>query len=40
MTAREKIEIAERFKAEGNETVYNAIIETLTDEELLELLET
>lgn len=38
MTANEKHEIAYRFKQEGNEAVYEAIINTLTNDELLELL--
>lgn len=39
MTAKEKEMIAMRFLAEGNRAVYDAIIASLTDEELLELLE-
>jgi len=40
MTAQEKFEIALKFQNEGNEAVYNAIMDTLTADELLELLET
>ena len=38
MTANEKYEIALKFQAEGNEAVYKAIIDSLTADELLELL--
>lgn len=38
MSAQQKYEIALKFQNEGNEVVYQAIMETLTDEELLELL--
>lgn len=38
MTANEKLEIAYKFKAEGNEKVFEAIMDSFTDDELLELL--
>ena len=38
MTASQKYAIAIRFELEGNTTVYNAIMDTLTADELLELL--
>lgn len=39
MTAAQKYEIALKFQAEGNESVYDAIMNTLSADELLELLE-
>ena len=39
MTASQKFEIALKFQAEGNEAVYEAIVNSLTADELLELLE-
>lgn len=39
MTATEKFEIANKFLEEGNEAVYEAIMKSLTSDELLELLE-
>ena len=38
MTAFEKIEIANKFNANGDKAIYDAIIDTLTDSELLEVL--
>lgn len=39
MTAQEKFDIANKFLEEGNKFVYDAIMQTLTDDDLLELLE-
>ncbi len=39
MTAQQKYEVALKFQAEGNEAVYEAIMATMSDDELLELLE-
>lgn len=38
MTASQKYEIALQFQAEGNEAVYQAIVNSLSADEVLELL--